>query len=72
MIAVTPLVLWFMEQLIILKVQYGRPVKGPIVKVILSDVLPYLGVSKREGGIYITYTIDIVVMLVSGLIILFV
>ena len=28
-------------------VQYGGTVAGPIVKAILSDVLPYLGVNKR-------------------------
>lgn len=37
-------------------IQYGGTVAGPIVKAILSDVLPYLGVSKREGGIDKTYT----------------
>ena len=37
-------------------VQYGGTVAGPIVKNILEDVLPYLGVSKRSGGIDKTYT----------------
>jgi stage V sporulation protein D (sporulation-specific penicillin-binding protein) len=37
-------------------IQYGGTVAGPIVKEILSDVLPYLGVSKRSGGIDKTYT----------------
>ena len=37
-------------------VQYGGTVAGPIVKEILSDVLPYLGVEKRSGGIDKTYT----------------
>jgi stage V sporulation protein D (sporulation-specific penicillin-binding protein) len=37
-------------------IQYGGTVAGPIVKAILSDVLPYLGVSKRSGGIDKTYT----------------
>lgn len=37
-------------------IQYGGTVAGPIVKEILSDVLPYLGVSKRDGGIDKTYT----------------
>jgi len=37
-------------------IQYGGTVAGPIVKAILSDVLPYLGVEKREGGIDKTYT----------------
>ena len=37
-------------------IQYGGIVAGPIVKAILSDVLPYLGVEKRDGGIDKTYT----------------
>lgn len=37
-------------------IQYGGTVAGPIVKAILSDVLPYLGVEKRSGGIDKTYT----------------
>lgn len=37
-------------------IQYGGTVAGPIVKDILSDVLPYLGVEKRSGGIDKTYT----------------
>ncbi len=37
-------------------IQYGGTVAGPIVKEILSDVLPYLGVEKRSGGIDKTYT----------------
>lgn len=37
-------------------IQYGGTVAGPIVKEILSDVLPYLGVSKRDGGIDKIYT----------------
>ena len=37
-------------------VQYGGTIVGPIVKNILEDVLPYMGVSKREGGIDKAYT----------------
>lgn len=37
-------------------IQYGGTVAGPIVREILSDVLPYLGVSKREGGVEKKYT----------------
>ena len=37
-------------------IQYGGTVAGPIVKEILSDVLPYLGIEKRSGGIDKTYT----------------
>ncbi len=37
-------------------IQYGGTVAGPIVKEILSDVLPYLGVEKRSGGIDKSYT----------------
>lgn len=37
-------------------IQYGGTVVGPIIKDILSDVLPYMGVSKREGGIEKKYT----------------
>ena len=37
-------------------IQYGGTVAGPIVKEILSDVLPYLGVEKRSGGIDKNYT----------------
>lgn len=37
-------------------IQYGGTVAGPIVKEILRDVLPYLGVQKRNGGIDRTYT----------------
>ena len=37
-------------------IQYGGTVSGPIVKNILEDVLPYLGISKRSGGIDKTYT----------------
>ncbi len=37
-------------------IQYGGTVAGPIVKAILSDALPYLGVSKRDGGVERKYT----------------
>ena len=37
-------------------VQYGGTVVGPIVKNILEDLLPYMGVSKRSGGIEKSYT----------------
>jgi stage V sporulation protein D (sporulation-specific penicillin-binding protein) len=37
-------------------IQYGGTIVGPIVKTILSDVLPYLGVEKRSGGIDKNYT----------------
>ncbi len=37
-------------------IQYGGTVAGPIVRDILSDVLPYLGVSKRDGGVEKKYT----------------
>ena len=37
-------------------IQYGGTVAGPIVKNILSDVLPYLGIKRRDGGIDKTYT----------------
>ena len=37
-------------------IQYGGTIVGPIIKNILEDVLPYIGVSKREGGIDKTYT----------------
>ena len=37
-------------------VQYGGTVVGPIVKNILEDLLPYMGVSKRSGGIDKSYT----------------
>ena len=37
-------------------IQYGGTIVGPIIKNILEDVLPYMGVSKREGGIDKTYT----------------
>lgn len=37
-------------------IQYGGTIVGPIIKNILEDVLPYMGVSKREGGIEKSYT----------------
>ena len=37
-------------------IQYGGTIVGPIIKNILEDVLPYMGVSKRNGGIDKTYT----------------
>ena len=37
-------------------IQYGGTVAGPIVNTILSDVLPYLRVEKRSGGIEKSYT----------------
>ena len=37
-------------------IQYGGTIVGPIIKNILEDVLPYMGVSKREGGIDKSYT----------------
>lgn len=37
-------------------IQYGGTIVGPIIKNILEDVLPYMGVNKREGGIEKSYT----------------
>ena len=37
-------------------IQYGGTIVGPIIKNILEDVLPYMGISKREGGIDKSYT----------------
>lgn len=37
-------------------IQYGGTIVGPIIKNILEDVLPYMGVNKRSGGIDKTYT----------------
>ena len=37
-------------------IQYGGTIVGPIIKNILEDVLPYMGVSKRSGGIDKSYT----------------
>jgi stage V sporulation protein D (sporulation-specific penicillin-binding protein) len=37
-------------------IQYGGTIVGPIIKNILEDVLPYMGVSKRSGGIEKSYT----------------
>ena len=37
-------------------IQYGGTIVGPIVKNILEDLLPYMGVSKRSGGIDKSYT----------------
>ena len=37
-------------------IQYGGTIVGPIIKNILEDILPYMGVSKRSGGIEKSYT----------------
>ena len=37
-------------------IQYGGTIVGPIIKNILEDLLPYMGVSKRSGGIEKSYT----------------
>ena len=37
-------------------IQYGGTIVGPIIKNILEDVLPYMNVSKRSGGIDKSYT----------------
>ena len=37
-------------------IQYGGTIVGPIIKNILEDVLPYMRVSKRSGGIEKSYT----------------
>ena len=37
-------------------IQYGGTIVGPIIKNILEDVLPYIGISKRSGGVDKTYT----------------
>jgi stage V sporulation protein D (sporulation-specific penicillin-binding protein) len=37
-------------------IQYGGTIVGPIIKNILEDVLPYLNVSKRAGGVDKKYT----------------
>ncbi len=37
-------------------IQYGGTTVGPIIQNILRDVLPYLNVSKQEGGLKKIYT----------------
>ena len=37
-------------------IQYGGTIVGPIIKNILEDVLPYMEVNKRSGGVEKKYT----------------